>query len=658
MSSASATHPLPEIWRNTHLKSKQDYISQNSSFVPNLLPSIAVQMPVFEVLSMLEGRYGSQNLSNAINANYSIDSPVCLQSDSTWLKKARMVGINVRTIGNFFNIIKYLLTIGQNQNSVHILPIWEPGVVASLYGKVSWNINTEFFSEELYQVIPTLDTVEKQLKVTINLIHLMGKTVGLDVIPHTDRFSEIVFLHPHMFEWVKRKGAVLESLNGQNAELVQNVIWDYLLENGTADGSNLAYSQAVFFDYKNPILTDDQRLKVLFGTKENKDQRLDRRLQMMQAILYAGFETLPVTMAPPYRGLQITENDYIIDKLGNKWYNYTFKKPEKMSRVFGPLTRYKLYETDTEQNLIFDKPILDTWDYICKQYMACQKTYNFDFMRGDMAHVQPRKEGVPEIIPAFYDPLKSIKTYINEHDKPYFGFFAETFLAPADTMGYGDEIAHLNAIDADSTLGDLQGTAVGSAVFMRELGKYLNIGKNNAFAPNFTMITADKDDPRFDSFYFKGNLLRYFVGTFLDTLPSYMSLGFECRDLHLKRAVNEAYSKLYVFQIDDEAEADKVTHGPYVWGDNYAMFTEFQTLKTLADSILPILEISSTNILSSPSNTNFSLLWERGDFLFIANLHPTNAIEISKEIDLTSYKLQYSSESYLAEHICLVYKKV
>jgi hypothetical protein len=658
MSSALATHPLPVVWRDTHKQSKQDYISHQTSFLKNLLPATAVQMPVFEVLSLLEGRFGSQNLANAINPNNTTDSPVIHNSDSSWLKKARMVGINVRTIGNFFNIIKYLLTIGQNQNSIHILPIWEPGVVASLYGKVSWNINTEFFSEELYQVIPTLDTVEKQLKVTINLIHMMGKTVGLDVIPHTDRFSEIVFLHPHMFEWVKRKGSELVSLNGQNAQYVEDVIWEFLLNHGTADGSNLAYSKSVFFDYKNPILTEEQRLKVLFGTVETKDLRLDRRLQLMQALLYAGFETLPVTMAPPYRGLKITENDFIIDKLGNKWYNYTFIKPEKMSRVFGPLTRYKLYETDKDQNLLFDQAIGDTWNYISQSYLACQSTYNFDFMRGDMAHVQPRKDGVPREISTYYDPLKSIKKYIQEHGKPYFGFFAETFLAPADTMGYGDEIAHLNAIDADSTLGDLQGAAVGSEVFMRELANYLSIAKSNNFVPNFTMITADKDDPRFDSFYYKGNLLRYFIGTFLDTLPSYMSLGFECRNTHLTRAINEAYSKLYVFQIDDNAETDKVTHGPYVWGDNYALFNEFQTLKTLADSILPKVESLISKIIALPSNTNFTLAWERNGYLFMANLNPSKALEIPEDINLSTFDLVYSSASYLPEHICQIFKKI
>jgi hypothetical protein len=659
MSSSLTTHPYPvhDLWKASHMQSKHAYTSNQSTFIKDLLPEVAIEMPVFEVLSLLEAKFGSQKLANALKFEQNFESPLINHSDSSWLKKARMVGINVRTIGNFFNIIKYLLTIGQNQDSIHILPIWEPGVVASLYGKVSWNINTEFFSEELFRVIPTLDTAEKQLIVTVNLIHMMGKTVGLDVIPHTDRFSELVFVHPKMFEWVHRLDASILSVNGTNAEKVESVIWDFLIEKGSADGSNLAYSKEVFFNASNPILSEEQKLRVLFGKIQDKEHRLDRRLQLMQAVLYAGYETLPVTMAPPYRGLQITENDYIVDKLGNKWYNYTFIKPEKMSRVFGPLTRYKLFESDNEQNLQFDKPITQTWDYLCKAYYTCQKTYNFDFMRGDMAHVQPRIAGVPSTLPMYYDPLHAIKTYIQKHGKPYFAFFAETFLAPENTMGYGKEESHLEAIEADSTLGDLQGCEVGSNVFMRELEKYLNISENLSFVPNFTMITADKDDPRFDSFYTHGNHLRYFIGTFFNTLPSYMSLGFECRNTHITRGLNEEYSKLYVFQIDDKEEIDKVIHGPFVWGKNYALFAEFQKMKSVADNLLPIIDEQKSVLLSSIGGNNFTLAWQRGEYVFLCCLNPDLGLQIPQGLILKEENLIYSSASYLPNHICQIFQK-
>jgi hypothetical protein len=168
--------------------------------------------------------------------------------------------------------------------------------------------------------------------------------------------------------------------------------------------------------------------------------------------------------------------------MGNKWYNYQFDKPEGMSRVFGPLTRYKFYNTQSpdSQELNFEDVNIPAWKYVSSMYSACQKAYNFDFMRGDMAHVQPRASGIPEIITPYYDPLKFIKNEIVNSGVPYFGFFAETFLAPPNQMGYGDETIHLEAIEADSTLGDLQGSVVGSGEFRQKLNTYIELLKTRS----------------------------------------------------------------------------------------------------------------------------------------------------------------------------------
>ena len=645
-----------DIWRNSHSVLKNDFSSRKTSFVNQLIPEIAVNLNIFEILTLLQQKFGTEALTYALNPENTIPSPVATQTDTSWLKTSKMVGVNIRTIGNFFNLVKYLTMVGACHDSVHILPIWEPGVVASLYGKISWNINPEFFSHEMQRAIPSLYNVERQLKVVTNLIHLMGKTVGLDVIPHTDRFSELVFLYPQLFEWVHRKGHEIISVSTQNAHEVENIIWEFLMKNGSANGSYTPVSKEVFFEYGNPLLTDHQKLEIIFGRVDDREWRLRRRLDLMQQLLYAGYETMPVTMAPPYRGLHLVENDFIYDDFGNKWYNYQFDKPEGMSRVFGPLTRYKLYHTvsETSQELDFENPNKIAWDYIATQYNNCVTAYNFDFMRGDMAHVQPRAAGVPTEIGTYYDPLKYIKNYVQQKGKPYFGFFAETFLAPPDTMGYGDEVKHLEAIDADSTLGDLQAEPVGSELFMENFERYIDLLETQSFAPNFTMITADKDDPRFDSFYKKGNHLRFFVGIFLDIMPSYMSLGFECRNAHLERAANEEYTKLYVFQITEEAETDKVTHGPFVWGKNYEFFSEIESMKLIYDEIFRE-KPESFKWIKKPSKSNFVTEWSIGDYLFVANFNPTESLAISTK---KGYEMIYSTADFVAEHECRVYKRI
>jgi len=86
-----------------------------------------------------------------------------------WIRRANVVGINVRTVGGFFGVVKYLLTLPSFYNAVHLLPIWEPGVVGSLYGMSSWEINPEFFDPALAEEFPHLDTATRQLRAVTNL---------------------------------------------------------------------------------------------------------------------------------------------------------------------------------------------------------------------------------------------------------------------------------------------------------------------------------------------------------------------------------------------------------------------------------------------------------------------------------------------------------
>ncbi|RRB06778.1 hypothetical protein [Larkinella rosea] len=557
-------------WQQNFAAYIDDYQSGRQSFIPHLLPGHAVRFPVYQTLDILAGRFGFATVQQALDPTYTVTSPVAGQMNGNWLKKTRMAGVNVRTIGTFWNVVNYVLTLPAVHNSIHLLPIWEPGVVGSLYGMISWNINPEFFSDDLYQVLTHLDTPEKQLKIVVNLLHLMGRTVGMDVIPHTDRFSEMVLCEPELFEWVRREGPVLvdtsEAVCGQVKQAIRQ--WG-----------------EKYWHFSGDIPFTPE---TLFGEVRDYDGRLKRRLSLIKYLVELGFETVPMTMGPPYRGLYSKPDRFVVDEYGQKWYEYGFSEPQPMSRVFGPLTRYKFYHTQSDDHtgpLDFDEPNSEAWAYVCQHYFECQQRYHFDFMRGDMAHVQMRPDGVPEQIVDFYDPLRTIKRYIQTQGVLYFGFFAETFLAPPDTMGYGDEIAHLEAIEADTTLGDLQSTVVNSSEFLARFQSYLELAQNRRFSPSFTVMTADKDDPRFDVFYRTGNITRYFIALFLSALPSYVGLGFEVRNRHEGRGKNEEYSKLYVFSIQNDSETDKVTHGPFRWGQNGEQFRTVLQLRFLADTI-------------------------------------------------------------------------
>jgi len=599
------------------------------NFMPlwDKLPAEALTIALPDIIHRLEQQFG-EALYPAFDPAQYIPSPVAAQANPAWIKTANTVGINVRTIQHFWNVVPYALTLPGAQNAIHLLPIWEPGVVSSLYGPVSWNINPEFFSPALAEVFPHLDTVEKQLKVVVNLLHLMGKTVGMDVVPHTDRYSETALANPAYFEWLQRRDLDIVRHDSAVYQTVQKVLFDFVQEQGSAvSGLDLPATTQFFFEETK----EEERLKILFGWQSDYVGRLERRKKIIEQLYAAGFETMPATMGPPYRGLEVDPHPEakVTDEDGRVWRDYRITRPEGFSRVFGPLARYKLYESlDDNQNWVLDfaKPNHRAWSYVIEHYRQIQAEFGFDFMRGDMSHVQMRPGGVPAQPDEYYDLLGAVKQAVLR-EKPYFGYFAESFLAPPGAMAYGDECDHLEASFADSTLGDLQSEPVGTARFMQSFQQYRDWLETRQFAPNFTMMTADKDDPRFDSFYLTGNEIRYFIALFLTDMPSYMGLGFECRDPHPVPAPNEYYTKLYVFSLPDGA---KGTSGPYKWGENRDLYNHLVRQKELAEEIMPLIGGAQVQWLLRPDvhAPHRVIAWTQAaaaQFVFVANLDTENA---------------------------------
>ncbi|NRB46755.1 MAG: hypothetical protein HRU41_03715 [Saprospiraceae bacterium] len=618
------TRDFQQGWPTEAHKHFERFRRSEVSFVSNLMPEVLVNLEGTKVLQVLAERLGPEQLRSALAAEHTISSPVASRNNTDWLRSANIVGINVRTIDSFWNVVKYSLGLPALQDTIHLLPIWEPGVVSSLYGMASWHINPAFFSSELAVLFPELDTVEKQLKVVVNLLHALGKKVGMDVIPHTDRYAEIVLANPHLFEWLRRKELEIVDHSEDLHVQVMQVIFDLLHQIGSAMPEISVPSDWQYFF--SPQFGEENRLKILFGKSTDLLGRNTRREIFVDYLFRQGLEPVPATMAPPYRSLEVDPNPkaVTIDDKGRVWRDYRITKPEEMSRVFGPLTRYKLYdrkEDNTAWEIDFDRPRAFVWDYVATQYKKVADQYHLDFMRGDMSHVQMRPPGVPLIADPYYDIHKHIKNTIQE-DKPYFGYFGESFLTAPNYMGFGDEVEHLDLSEAEATLGDLQSMVVGSEVFLQNLNRYIQIHDTYSVTPSLTMMTADKDDPRFDQFYLSGNTVRFFMGFFITDMPSYMGLGFTCRDRHLFPAPNEHYTKLYVFEIK---EGPKATKGPYHWGRNNQLFQKLNRIKLFAESIVKQIRNQTTYWLLPPDPTagNKIIAWTQAAepaFLFVCNL--------------------------------------
>lgn len=616
------------------------YTGGQHSFVPHLLPEQALALSGEELLDILRQKFGSE-VDLALDPTLTdpdrppaeipaaIAGPVADRPDGEWLKRTNMVGINVRTVGSFWNVVKYALTLPAAQDSIHILPIWETGVAGSMYGMSSWNLNMEFFSPELAETVPILDTIDRQLRAVVNLLHLLGKAVGLDVIPHTDRFSQIALAFPEHFEWLLRQDIAIVDHSANLHEAVQEKIAEFLAEYGPATPDETTPPH-LFAE----TVGEAERMRLLFGLPEDRVGREIRRNLLISHLYRYGFEPVPGTMAPPFRGLAVDTRPEAknVDANGQVWRDYVITRPEPMSRVFGPLGRFKLYEPlddNADWAIDFSRPRLSTWQYVCDKYYQMQRRFNFDFMRGDMSHVQMRPAGVPGHLDRYYDIQGAVKLYIQQ-DKGVrrFGYFAETFMAPREVMGYGEEIDHLEAAEADTTLGDLQSMVMGTPEFLQNFRRYGDLKDTRRCTPNFTVMTADKDDPRFDRFYTGGNEARLFIAMFLTDMPSYMGLGFETRDIHFEPAPNEHYTKLYVFQ---ETGGPKATHGPYMWGKNGRLYHHLSRMRLYLDTIWPLIAARPTRWLIAPDAAGYTKIvaWTQRDepeLVFVVNTDPQQAV--------------------------------
>ncbi len=435
---------------------------------------------------------------------------------------------------------------------------------------------------------------------------------------------------PDLFEWMRVVGREIVDQSPSLTTVVERTIHEWLMRRGPAmAGRPVPATPAQLFSMPEPA-----RIAVLFGDPGDLHGRIARRIDLIKRLKHDGLEPVPATMGVPFRGLAVDPDPThtVTDEHGLSWPDFVITRPESMSRVFSPLARFKLYERlndNAEWEIDFDRPRRHVWDYVCRHYAETRHIGNFDFMRGDMSHVQMRPDGVPPVVDEFYDILAAVKLHIQRTaDAPWFAYFAETFLPARDVFQYGEELDHLEASLADATLGDLQSTVVGSPEYLQRFRRYLDDLATRRVAPTYTMMTADKDDPRFDGFYRVGNEARVFTGLFLPDMPSYMGLGFEIRDVHDEAVENERYTKLFVFRErgDSNVYPSKARFGErYIWGENDELHTRLTALWVYAGEVLPSIVGSATRWLLPPDATGLrgTAAWTQAgpdpSFVFVVN---------------------------------------
>lgn len=585
--------------------------TSNKIIYVQMRPDKAINLSFQKSVKLLKSIIGTQKFKEAFDITRKFPSPVHNVSDTEWLKQSKIIGINPRITKTYWGIVKYALTFPEN--AIHLFPLWEAGVGGGLYAPSCWKLSSEFLDTDLIRI--GYDTPDKQLKLVINVLHSMGKTVAFDCLLHCDRFAEQVFLYPRFFEWAKLNNERTSQLFPPTIDYnklyieVEELIKHFLKDNGSADLST-EFNDKTFDLFFTEHITEQEKTNILFG--KEKEQRLKRRIKLIELVRSKGFETLPVTEHTPSRPV-------IFDKMEcdntNNWATFKVKNKSNNAVIFGAITPYKLYPIDNQGYPITPDPNFELWDYLACTYKAFQKEFNFDFLRADMAHNQPAHSHNNSIKDLYNkkEIWAHIKDKIQENVL-YFGSLAEAFL---NIDYYIDGYQDMENKKFDIVLGPLNFLYLNEDYItsLKELDKLKN---KFSYKTCIASMSNDIDKAENNDLFCSplANEIRLFTGLFTNA-PSYMGIGLETRDYSPTNS--NMYSCGYTnYQFND-----------FCWGNNLELFNNISKLRELFSKIHPC--IIEEEMLWLNTNNPSTLAWifvdkntKRPSYLFAINLDSDN----------------------------------
>lgn len=563
------------------------------------IPEKQIKKPLNIIFKELKNILGLTEFEKALNINNSYPSPVKNNENSSWIKKSKIIGINPRIAKTYFNIVKYAMTFPED--TIHIMPLWEVGCDGGIYARTNWKLNSQWLDIELANL--GYDTPEKQLKLTVNILHALGKKVGFDAVGHTDKFSEEVFIIPECFEWIRLNDSKTKQIHYEDSETVYRIlkdtIIDFLKTNKKADGTDFD-PNFNFFDFNTSY---EEREKILFGT--DLTARTQRRISLMNYVRENGFETVPVTEHAPCRPITFMGIEKNPD--GN-WADFKVENGNSNAKIFNALTPYRWYKIDKYGYPDINNPITKTFEYFFKKVSEFQKEYNFDFLRADMAHNQISHSHISKQKDENYgsEMWKLLKENIQtKNNVPYFATYAEAFLSKYYIDGYSD----MKNKNFDIVLGTSNFNFLNED-FVRLIKHYSIIEKNYNFSPCIVSITNDSDRKENNKYHQSplANEIRYFIQLMYVSLAGYTGMGFEIRN-NIPQNGSEFSGAYTNYQADD-----------YKWGDNKNLFKTITKIRKIYSQI--ITENTNSIFLSSPSDS--ALVWvnyqdNEPKYLFVVN---------------------------------------
>ena len=441
--------------------------TKNKSKIYNLTLKDCLNMPFEQSFEIIKELLGEKISKEALDTNKIYPSKLQQKKDTKWCQTIKIIGINPRITKTYWNTLIYALTFVEE--GVHIMPLFESGD-GSIYVQNSWNLNNDFLDENLIKI--GYETADKQLKLSINILHAAGKIVGFDALPHVDNFSEIVLLNPHLFEWIKlsedrSRQLAPDEINYDDIykEVQETIIKELNLSQDIYDTDEILRKNLIFPKNKNSF---------------------EIRMKLRKIIREKGIEPIPVAEHIPLRPILFEK----IETNGkDSWAKFYVPNKDNSAIIIGSNTPYKFYEIDKNGYPIKNKINKDVWTYLIYRFNSFQEEFNFDFLRADMAHCQ--------LSHAHKDEEKDFQTIEFwaqlrqeiQKNKPYFATLAESFYGDY----YIDGISDMINKNFDIVLGDMNYKVLDEN-YINFVDDFLNpFRKHIPFYPCISIFTNDSD---------------------------------------------------------------------------------------------------------------------------------------------------------------------
>lgn len=330
-----------------------------------MLPLDALQLDNYAFIQLIE------YLAEKSNTTDEVISPVANQPNSNWMADSSFCFINIRgtgttvdSHGDFVNAAKLLPIL--RVSSIHLAPFFECALEI-IYGVDSVEIIDENTTNSEY--LKNKMSANEQARFFMDVAHLLGKTVGFDIEPHTSQFARIVIDKPQYFRWLKLGDDKNKLAN--DMKQIDMLKDDYQIK---IQKEVLAIRDEVLA--KHGLKSLEQRGKDKL-TKPAHHEIIDKLIEI-------GLWTLP---AHTWKGAGLPKFSHY-DEKGYPEFEYISTEGEDHRKhAFGTLTPFRFYDNIPLNKIPTDDnpPVLneDTLKFFTGIFPRLYKKFRFDFIRFD-----------------------------------------------------------------------------------------------------------------------------------------------------------------------------------------------------------------------------------------------------------------------------------